>query len=184
MCKNFSRNEHWCASRFWCSPNWNTILVAHAWALTPTVSSSHPVPLELDTHFLIIRTKSASGVHSDSGPVTWSWEYLQRWMTSAVCKLLYRSVQQALPILCVYMLGIFSHTSTPSTNFGTFVMDNLWFRSKSKNSAIINEFRCYEAKIEESEKGQSAFCAGIPSQSSFRLITSKFIYFQLEARCS
>ena len=44
-----------------------------------------------------------------------------------------------------------------------------------KLELTINKFRCYEAKIEESEKGGLFYIC---------LMTSKFIYFQCEARCS
>ena len=43
-----------------------------------------------------------------------------------------------------------------------------------------NAFGCYEAKIEENEKASSWLFTFL----YFRLITSKCIYFQREARCS
>ena len=62
------------------------------------------------------------------------------------------------------------------------------------HGGMINEFRCYEAKIEGSEKAGSRResnpghpwlePAGFFTSLYFRLVTSKFIYFQREARCS
>ena len=49
---------------------------------------------------------------------------------------------------------------------------------------IINEFGCYEVKIEEVAWVRLPVTASFFTFLYFRLITSKFIYFQCEARCS